>query len=179
MGRVAACHRAPKHQDVMVDQEPSQPSFARSFLAEIGPEGVVGIALMIAILVIMGLGVFFRYVLNDSLTWSEELARYGLVYVTFLGCATAVRRRSHIRVNLLEEILPPGWARGLRILQDLLTLGFLAYVAVKAFEILIVLGDARSAAMQLPISYVYAAIVIGFALASLRLAYNLLWRRES
>lgn len=151
----------------------------RRFLAEIGFEGIIGIALVIAILVVMGLGVFFRYVLNDSLPWSEELARYGLVYVTFLGCATAVRRRSHIRVNLLEEMLPPAWARRLRVLQDLLTLGFMAYLTVKAFEILDILGHARSAAMQLPISYVYAAIVIGFGLASLRLGYNLLWKRES
>lgn len=158
--------------------EPESGPFARAFLAEVGVIGVVGIALMIAILAVMGLGVFFRYVLNDSLTWSEELARYGLVYVTFLGCATAVRRRSHIRVNLLEEMLPPAWARGLRILQDLFTLAFLAYLTVKAYEILGVLGHARSAAMQLPISYVYGAIVIGFGLASLRLGYNLLWKRE-
>jgi TRAP-type C4-dicarboxylate transport system permease small subunit len=159
--------------------EPDTGPFGRAFLAEIGVIGVVGIALMIAILAVMGLGVFFRYVLNDSLSWSEELARYGLVYVTFLGCATAVRRRSHIRVNLLEEMLPAAWARGLRVLQELLTLGFVAYLTIKAFEILAILGHARSAAMQLPISYVYAAIVIGFGLAALRLGYDLLWKRDS
>lgn len=150
----------------------------RAFLAEIGIIGVIGIVLMISILAVMGLAVFFRYVLNDSLSWSEELARYGLVYVTFLGCATAVRRRSHIRVNLIEGMVPPVWAARLRVVQDVLTLAFVAYLTVKTFEILTILGKSRSAAMQLPIGYVYTAILIGFGLASLRLVYMLLWKRD-
>lgn len=166
----------------MAREQPDNPiadPYRRGFLAEIGFEGVIGIGLMLAILVVMALGVFFRYVLNDSLTWSEELARYGLVYATFLGCATAVRRRTHIRVTLLEEMLPPAWAHRLRVVQDLCTLVFLVSVVVLAVEILTALGQARSAAMQLPMRYVYAAIVIGFALASLRLVQILVARRKS
>lgn len=138
-------------------------------LAGIGPEGWVGIALAAAILVVMGLGVFFRYVLNDSLGWSEELARYGLVYMTFLGCAAAVRRDSHIRVAVMETFLPARALRWLRPAQQIATLAFCAYIAIKAVEISGILKSTPSAAMQIPMSYVYAAIIIGFGLTSLRL----------
>jgi TRAP-type C4-dicarboxylate transport system permease small subunit len=158
--------------DVRAPEAAAEPD-ARGFLAEIGVEGVVGIALMIALLTVMGLAVFFRYVLNDSLTWSEELARYGLVFVTFLGCATAARRGSHIRVTLAEEVMPPAWARRLNVVQDAVTLVFVGYIAMLAVEISGVLGGTRSAAMQIPMSYVYAGIVIGFTLAALRLAVRL------
>ncbi len=147
----------------------------RAFLADIGPEGWIGVFLMAAILVIMGLGVFFRYVLNDSLTWSEELARYGLVYATFIGGAVAARRRSHIRVTFLEVLLPAFWARWLERLQDIVTLAFALYIAWLAIRISGILSSTRSAAMQLPMHYVYAAIVIGFGLMALRLTVGL-WR---
>jgi TRAP-type transport system small permease protein len=153
------------------DEEPDD----RSFLAEIEPEGIVGVFLMAAILVIMTLGVFFRYVLNDSLTWSEELARYGLVYATFIGGAVAARRRSHIRVTFLENLLPQSLTRWLERLQDLVTLVFAVYVAWLAIQISGILSSTRSAAMHLPMHYVYAAIVIGFGLMAMRLAVGL-WR---
>lgn len=145
----------------------------RTFLADIRPEGWIGVFLMAAILVIMGLGVFFRYVLNDSLTWSEELVRYGLVYATFIGGAVAARRRSHIRVTFLEALLPGFWARWLERLQDIVTLAFALYVAWLAIQISGILSSTRSAAMQLPMHYVYAAIVIGFGLMAIRLTVGL------
>ena len=54
---------------------------------------------------------FTRYILNDSLAWTEEIARYGLMWVTFIGAAMVTRRNSHIAVVLLTELLPPGPAR--------------------------------------------------------------------
>jgi TRAP-type C4-dicarboxylate transport system permease small subunit len=122
----------------------------------------------------MSLGVFFRYVLNDSLSWSEELSRYGLVYATFLGAALAARRGSHIRVSVLDHLLPEAWARPLRVFQEIVTLAFVAYVAYLAVRISGILHATKSAAMLIPMSYVYAAIVIGFGLASIRHATRLL-----
>src|SRR4051794_25759444 len=54
---------------------------------------------------------FTRYVLNDSLSWTEEIARYGLMWVTFIGGAMVTRRNSHIAVELLSNLMKPGPAR--------------------------------------------------------------------
>jgi TRAP-type transport system small permease protein len=147
----------------------------RGFYREIGPESVAGILLMVGILVVMSLAVFFRYVLNDSLGWSEELARYGLIYATFIGAALAARRGTHIRVNVLDHLLKGRARLWLLVLQEALTLAFVLVITLLAIRISAILHNTKSAAMLLPMSYVYAAIVIGFGLASLRHGRNL-WR---
>src|SRR5438477_3110915 len=50
--------------------------------------------------------VFTRYVLNDAAGWTEEIARYLLIAVTFLGGAMAVRRNTHIQVDFVYRFLP-------------------------------------------------------------------------
>lgn len=52
--------------------------------------------------------VFFRYVLNHSLSWSDELVRYLFVWFTLLGSAITLREREHIRVEYFAEKLPEG-----------------------------------------------------------------------
>jgi TRAP-type C4-dicarboxylate transport system permease small subunit len=50
--------------------------------------------------------VFFRYVLNHSLFWSEELARYLLVWLTFLGSSSAYYRKAHPGIDFLFGKMP-------------------------------------------------------------------------
>ena len=58
--------------------------------------------------------VFFRYILNESLFWSEELARYLMVWLTFLGTSVAYRRRVHPSIDVLYTRLP----KNVRIYMD-------------------------------------------------------------
>ena len=62
--------------------------------------------------VVVFLQVIFRYVLNLPLFWTEELARYCLVWASLLGSAVAVKRGQHIAVTIFMERLPPGAAPG-------------------------------------------------------------------
>src|SRR5262245_66352509 len=68
---------------------------------------------------------FTRYVLNDSLAWTEEIARYGLMALTFLGGAVVTRRNNQIAVALLPNLLPPAYGRVLLGDVGLLPLDFL------------------------------------------------------
>ena len=56
--------------------------------------------------VIVAVQVFFRYVLNQSLFWSEELARYLLVWLSFLGASVAYRRKAHPGIDILQAKMP-------------------------------------------------------------------------
>lgn len=125
------------------------------------PEDWLAFVLFWALAGIVFLQFFTRYVLNDSLAWTEEIARYGLMCVTFIGGATVTRRGSHIAVVLLPNLLPPGASRALLALIDLVTLGFLALLAY--FSVLIAdrMQVQRMTVFDLSMGYVYGAIAVG------------------
>jgi len=66
--------------------------------------------------------VFFRYGLNQSLFWSEELARYQLVWLSFLGATVAYRRRANPSIDALYRRLPAGAQRPMAVLVHLCSL---------------------------------------------------------
>lgn len=78
---------------------------------------------------------FTRYVLNDSLGWTEEVARYLLVMVTFIGAAIAVRRNTHISVEFFYRYIPHKGARYLSGLVDLLRTGMLGVMTYLCIEL--------------------------------------------
>ncbi|MFP4305977.1 MAG: TRAP transporter small permease [Desulfococcaceae bacterium] len=87
-----------------------------------GVEGLL-FALGLSMSLVVAAQVFSRYVLNHSLFWSEELARYFLVWLTFLGATVAYRRGVHPGVDVLYRRLPAGLQHGCRIAVHLTSIG--------------------------------------------------------
>lgn len=118
---------------------------------------------------------FTRYVLNDSLAWTEEIARYGLMAVTFIGGAMVTRRNSHIAVALLPNLLPAGLSRAILAFVDITTLVFLGLLAY--FSVLIVerMAVQRMTVFDISMSVVYAAVALGCFLMLARQAQRV-WR---
>ena len=75
-------------------------------LAIYGWEDWIVLAVFWILAVVVFYQVFTRYVLNDAAGWTEEIARYLLVAVTFLGGAMGVRRNTHIQVDFVYRFLP-------------------------------------------------------------------------
>ena len=78
--------------------------------------------------------VFSRYVLNHSLFWSEELARFLLVWLTFLGAGVAYRRRAHASVDLLYQHLPAAGRRLASLATHVCTLFFAGIMVVYGYK---------------------------------------------
>jgi TRAP-type C4-dicarboxylate transport system permease small subunit len=132
------------------------------------PEDWLAFAVFWALAAIVFLQFFTRYVLNDSVSWTEEIARYGLIWITFVGAIMVTRRNSHIAVVLLPNLLPAWAGRVLLALVDLAVLGFLGLLAY--FSVLIVgrMQLQRMTVVDLPMSWVYAAVVLGCCLMLVR-----------
>jgi TRAP-type C4-dicarboxylate transport system permease small subunit len=79
-------------------------------------------------------GVFFRYVLRNPLGWTEELARYLMIWSALLAVSVAVRYREHVGISLLMERLPLTVARTLAILTKLVILGFLVVLTARGWD---------------------------------------------
>ena len=91
--------------------------------------------LMAAMTVDCILGVFFRYVVQDALTWTEESARYLMIWMGFLGMGLAVREGGHVAVDLLVNALPPALRRASLVAAQALVLAFLAAVVVAGWQL--------------------------------------------
>lgn len=108
--------------------------------------------------------VFGRYVLDRSPSWSEELARYLLIWMTMLGSAAVLRSGRHIAVTVLVDALGPGSRRAILAVRDavLVTVsGLLAWWGL-AFARLNATQD--SPGMEIPMSIPYAALPAGAVL---------------
>ena len=129
---------------------------------------VVFLALMSIIIVLQ---VFFRYVLNNSLSWSEELARYLFIWMIYIGISYGVKLDKRICVDAVYTFMPKGIKRGYAIVAYILFLIFA--VAIIYYGILVVgmqiTSGQVSPAMGLPMQYVYAAPVVGMVLTVIRL----------
>jgi len=123
--------------------------------------------------------VFTRYVLNDAAGWTEEIARYLLIAVTFLGGAMAVRRSTHIQVDFVYRFLPRAAGRVMATFVDAVRIGFFGYAVWLTWLLIDRIGAQRMAVIELPIGLVFGAMLIGFALMfgrSLQVAWKH-WRQ--
>ena len=82
------------------------------------------VCLLAGLVVVVCLGVFFRYVLNSSLTWYDEFASYMLVWLTFYGTVVADYHRRHIGFDLLVNKLAPLARKVVDVAAELAVLGF-------------------------------------------------------
>ncbi len=119
--------------------------------------------------------VFTRYILNNSLSWTEELARYSFMYVNMLGAAICINKKSHARVTAIVDFVGPNIKKALDVFSDLVTL-FISYVMIRyGISCTIRVFAQHSPAMRICMSFVYACIPIAgvfFAYESLFSLYR-------
>ncbi|MEO3386303.1 TRAP transporter small permease [Mesorhizobium sp. CAU 1741] len=122
------------------------------------------VALLSAMSVIVFTNVSMRYLTNFSLTWAEEVARYLMIWMTFLGAGMVLRIGGHVAITNLHDVLPTNGQRILRVLIGLLLLCFCAVMIWIGYDYMSRMGRQMTPATRIPFSYVYAAMPIGFAL---------------
>ena len=117
--------------------------------------------LMAAMTVVMATQVWYRFVLNDPLSWSEELSRYIFVWISFIGAAAGVRYQVHLGIDLLRKALPPNTYRSMMILMNLFVQIFLVVIIYWGFRILGTVRFQTSPAMSISMLYPYLAVPVG------------------
>ena len=122
---------------------------------------------------------FTRYVLNDSASWTEEIARYLLIGVVFVGATIGVAKNNHIQVDLLYRYVPHKVARVLSTAVDGLRIGFFASMTVFTGQMMQKMGNYNMTIIDLPMNIVYAVVLFGFAAMTLRSLWvaRVHWRR--
>jgi TRAP-type transport system small permease protein len=121
---------------------------------------------------VLGLTVFYqfftRYVLNNSASWTEEIARYLLIGTVFVGAAIGVAKNNHIQVDFFYRYMPPSLGRAMALLVDVARILFFGTAVVMTWQMMQKLGSYKMTIIDLPMNIVYSVVMLGFAAMFLR-----------
>lgn len=116
-----------------------------------------------------------RYVLNDSVAWTEEIARYLLIGVAYAGSISALRKGEHIFLEVIYRRVSQASVKPLAVLVDIISVAFHAALTLLAaglaFE-----ADRRMISIDLPKSIVYGFVALTLLAATIVAAQRLVTR---
>ncbi|MGI6030788.1 MAG: TRAP transporter small permease [Eubacteriales bacterium] len=118
---------------------------------------------------IMLLQVFFRYVLQTPLVWSEESVRFLFIWLTFIGISYTVKMKTYTTVELLSSKFSPGVQKILKISCNVLAMIFFAILFLPAMEVMNGQRGIMSTGVKVDMSWVYLSVPVGIVLAEIRL----------
>ncbi len=127
---------------------------------------IIGGLLAVTVLLI-GLQVFSRYLLDFTPSWSEELARYANVWITLLGACMAIRIRAHISLDYSETFLSGIWKKAVRIFNALAVLLYFALLGFAGFLMTLSVADQTSPGLEIAMWVPYSVLAISGILAVL------------
>lgn len=139
----------------------------RAFVTLNGAVLVLGLA---AMSIIVGWNVAGRYLTGNSLTWADEVARYSMIWLTFLGSGLALRHGAHAAITNGQDALPDRGQRILRLVILLVLFAFFGFMVWVGIDYMNRMAIQKSAALRVPMKWIYAAMPVGFALMAVHLA---------
>jgi TRAP-type C4-dicarboxylate transport system permease small subunit len=120
----------------------------------------------------LGATVFYqfitRYVMNNSASWTEEIARYMLIATVFTGATIGVAKNNHIQVDFFYRFMPEWLSRAMGTLVDVMRIAFFATATVLTGQMMEKLGSYKMTIIDLPMNIVYGVVMVGFAAMTLR-----------
>ena len=134
-------------------------------------EEIIGIALLAVVVTVVFMGVVLRLVFTSGLTWGEEVAKYGFLWVCYLGASYGIKSNDHIRITFVVDALPANIRKVLGVVTDIIWIGFNIFIVVYSMDYYFYVKNFRGSSVMLniPLHYVFLAIPVGFALLTLRL----------
>jgi TRAP-type C4-dicarboxylate transport system permease small subunit len=122
----------------------------------------------VLILVMLGVvlvGVFYRYIINEALSWYDEFAGFILVWLTMYGSVVGLARGKHISFETLVEKLPRTGQRGVEIFGILCVMGFSFVVLTSGWELVREMaGETAVSVPEVKMAWIYSVMPISAAL---------------
>jgi TRAP-type C4-dicarboxylate transport system permease small subunit len=130
----------------------------------------ISVAVLLGMILVITLQIFSR-VFFDAVSWSEELARYLLVWITFLGATLAWSRGRHIAVSFVADAAAPAVRRLIQLVTLAISAAFFAVIVVIGIRYVRVQSFQVSASLRVPMAWVYTIMPVS---ATLMLFYTLI-----
>ncbi|TFD05102.1 MULTISPECIES: TRAP transporter small permease [unclassified Cryobacterium] len=155
---------------------PDEPDYLESRFAGIRAvvtvERLLAAGLLVLILMLILTQVISRFVFSSPFTWTEELARFALVWLTFISAGFVMARRLHVTVDLIAAKLSGIAAKAVNAFSIGVVLLVSASMAIAGTQFALSAAKLNAPATQIPMSVVYASAVVGFGLIFLHGVLN-------
>ena len=157
-----------------------QPSRAAAFLARppvwlartgrvlTAIELAIGVAALLLIFGLVLMQAAQRYLPIDGWPWTGELARFSLVWLTFVVAGVLVTKDSHISLEMIDMVPGAALRRLVRVISCLIVAAIGVALCAEAWELMDTQSVIKSPAMRMPMSWLYGISLIGFVSVVLR-----------
>ncbi|MGD9033012.1 MAG: TRAP transporter small permease [Desulfobacteraceae bacterium] len=135
------------------------------------------VILLAAMAVVVFLQVLFRYVLHLPLFWTEEFARYCLVWASLLGAAVALKRGEHIAVTFFLDTFPKRAARALTLFAQVSVVLILVVMVWGGIKLVLVTRAQISPALRISMAIPYLALPVGAVIMLFHMASSMMQRQ--
>lgn len=129
--------------------------------------------ILVAIMVIILVQTFTRYVIFYSIPWSEEASRYLFVAMILLGINMGISQNLMVRIDIIDNFLRSGVKKAFEIGRQVLALAISAVFFYSTFGMLRIGGYQLSSAMRIPMNVMYGILCLGFGLAVISVIFKL------
>lgn len=124
-------------------------------------------AFLVIMVVIIFLQIISRILIQSSFPWTEELARFLMIWLTFLGAAFSFQYGAHIGITLITNKIPRKLAAVVQVIVCLLCVSLFSILIVQGYDLVMRSTTQVSPALGLPMNYVYTIIPISGLLMTL------------
>jgi TRAP-type C4-dicarboxylate transport system permease small subunit len=142
-------------------------------------EGAVGALLLLAILALVMVQITVRFSALGGWAWTGELARFSLVWLTFVMAGYLLGRDQHISFDIIDYVLPERALSVVKIASYVIVAVICAAFVYEGVGLMDAQSFIRSSAAELPMSFVYLIPTVGFALTGVRAVIGIFARKES
>ncbi len=128
---------------------------------------IISAVLFVGIMIMIMLQVFTRYVLNSSLSWTEQAARVMFIWMILLYAGVLVRNVANLGFDLVVEKMPAGLKEGCLFFGEFMIIAFAVFWAFQGTKLCMSLAHFTLSGVNLPYNAVYSAQPVGAALIAI------------
>ncbi len=143
--------------------------------------GICVMVLVAAFTLLIAVSVFLRYGLSRGLDWTEELGRYLMIWMGFLGASLALRNGAHVGVDMVRAALPRAVRRVVILIGSLIICSFFVMVTYQGIRLVSMVQEQESLVLPISMFWPYLAIPVGTLLMLVQLVVLTIreWRTGS
>jgi TRAP-type C4-dicarboxylate transport system permease small subunit len=133
-------------------------------------EEILLVTMFVVMVAVIFLQVFMRYVVNNSLSWTEEMGRYLFIWLSWLGISAGEKRGEHIKITVLVDKFPFKAAQIINVISCIITI---VVVLITGYYSIILMNmllgiHAQWFSLDISILPVYASMPISCGLMTIR-----------